>query len=262
MIDAHAHVTFRQYDEDREAVLARARAAEVRWLEVGTDLVQSRAALALADAYPHDVIGATVGVHPSDVAAGVDWLAFEQLLAHPRVAAVGEVGLDYYRGGKKKVQLPVLQRFVDLAHERNRPVVFHVRSGVNTDAHADLLDFLQSLSAERRPAGVIHTFSGTAEQATRYLALGFSLSFSGVVTFKNAEDVSAAAKMTPLDRLLIETDCPFLAPAPHRGQRNEPANVRLVAERIAQLKGLPADDIAAVTAGNALRLFAGKSPVD
>lgn len=261
MIDAHAHVAFRQFDDDRAAVIARARVAGVRWLEVGTDIVQSRAALALADAYPYDVIGATVGVHPSDVAAGVDWLALEQLLTHPRVAAVGEVGLDYYRGGTKKQQLPVLQRFVDLALERKWPMVFHVRSGADADAHADLLDFLQSLPAERCPTGVIHTYSGTAEQAARYLAFGLSLSFSGVVTFKNAEDVAAAARMTPLDRLLIETDCPFLAPAPHRGQRNEPANVCLVAERIAQLKSLPMDDIAAATARNAARLFAAKSPV-
>lgn len=234
----------------------------MRWVEVGTDVVQSRAVLALADRYPDDVLGATVGVHPSDVASldEDDWQVLEELLSHRRVVAVGEVGLDYFRGGRREVQLPVLGRFVELAAERDLPVVFHVRSGAparsageDRDAHDDLLQFLQSRGAGVR--GVVHTFSGTVTQAEEYLKLGLCLSISGVVTFKNAGAMAEVARIMPLDRLLVETDCPYLTPEPYRGKRNEPAHVAHVVERVAELRGVATDEVAQATAENASHLF-------
>lgn len=275
MIDSHAHVAFAQFDGDREGVIERARRvrlrqgygeqASVRWVEVGTDVAQSRAAVALAEHYPDDVLGATVGVHPSDIAALTedDWRELEELLSHRRVVAVGEVGLDYYRGGWREMQLPVLERFVALAVAHDLPVVFHVRSGApaslagkGRDAHADLPRFLQARDAAVR--GVVHTFSGTAAQAEEYLKLGLYLSISGVVTFKNAGAMAEVARTVPLDRLLVETDCPFLAPEPYRGRRNEPAYVEHVVQRVAALRGVSADTVAQATVENATRLFGVK----
>lgn len=256
MFDSHAHVTFSQFDDDREAVIARAHGAGVvGWLEVGTDLASSQRAVAFAQ--QHDGVSATVGVHPSDSAGltEADWATLKELLTQPTVVAVGEVGLDYYRGGTAREQLPVLTRFVDLAVERDVPVVLHVRDSKTTSAHKDMINFLQSLPSGKRPRGVMHTFSGNREQAEKYLALGTYLSFSGVVTFKNAGAIAEVTKTIPPDRLLIETDCPFLAPEPYRGQRNEPAYVKLVAAKIASLRQVAGEEIAAITYQNAQKLF-------
>jgi TatD DNase family protein len=282
MIDSHAHVAFRQFNSDREAVIQRAREAGVRWLEVGTDVAQSRAAIALAEQYPDVVLGATVGVHPSDVGPATDpdgnltaepvggpdgltddnWRVISDLLNNDRVVAVGEVGLDFYHawpgfsaGDQAALQRQTLIRFIDAAHERNLPLIFHVRSGQGLDAHDELIALLTVLPDGMRPRGIIHTFSGNREQAQRYLELGLHLSFSGVVTYKNAVEMGAVAREVPLDRLLIETDCPFLTPDPHRGQRNEPHYVNLVAEKIAALRNLPVDEIAEASTRNAERLI-------
>jgi len=256
MIDSHAHVAFDQFDEDRDEVIERSEAAGVHgWLEVGTDVAQSRRAVLLAGV--HKDVRATVGVHPSDVAGLVesDWRELEVLLDDDVAVAVGEVGLDYYRGGILAEQLPVLEQFVQLAVRRGLPVVFHVRNGAKRNAHDDLLTYLGRLSEAERPPGVMHTFSGTVAQAKEYLSLGMYLSFSGVVTFKNAGELTAVAKLVPENRFLIETDCPFLAPMPHRGQRNEIAYVALVAKRLAELRGVSLDEIARVTEENTRRFF-------
>lgn len=255
MIDSHAHVAFRHFDADREEALSRAREAGVRWVEVGTNLEQSQAAVELAHELPNDVIGATVGVHPSEAGDDIDWAVLERLLGDERVVAVGEVGLDYYRGGTREQQLPPLGQFVRLAAARGLPVIFHVRSGEWADAHDDLLAWLRSLPSAGRPRGVIHTFSGTWKQAQEYLALGMYISVSGVVTFKNAPDMHEVARKIPLDRLLIETDCPYLAPDPYRGRRNEPAYVEFVARRVAELRDMALDEVSAETEANALTLF-------
>jgi TatD DNase family protein len=257
MIDSHAHVAFRQFDADRARVIARAKSAGVTgWIEVGTDLEQSRKAIALAE--QHDGVYAAVGVHPSDINdLGGGWMSqLEKLLVHEKVKAIGEVGLDYYRGGTAEQQLPVLKKFIGLAAARSLPVVFHVRSSGTVDAHQDLIDLLRSYSAADRSGGVIHTYSGTVSQAEEYLELGMYLSMSGVVTFRNAGEMAKVAKSMPLDRLLIETDCPFLAPDPYRGQRNEPFHVSLVAEKIADLRGLSLTEIDHITSENARALFA------
>ncbi|MCH8748326.1 TatD family hydrolase [Patescibacteria group bacterium] len=256
MFDSHAHVSFRQFDDDREAVISRAReAGVVGWLEVGTDLEQSRRAVVLART--QEGVFASVGVHPSEVDQ-IDEQVFsslEQLLDQESVVAVGEIGLDYYRGGTKQQQLPALERLVQLAGKKSLPVVFHVRDGEREKAHDDLIAYLGSLDTDQRPRGVIHTFSGSLDQAKQYLELGFYLAFSGVVTFKNAGELPAVVALAPLDRILIETDCPFLAPEPYRGQRNEPAYVRQVAEKLAAIRDVAMAEILAATTKNATELF-------
>ena len=254
MIDSHAHVMLDSFEADRDEVVARAcEAGVVAWLEVGTDVAQSRRAVSLAQQY--DFVWATVGVHPSDIAEldTTAWQELEQLTTVERVVAVGEVGFDFYRGGTFEEQRPAVDRFVTLARQRELPIVWHVRSGDTADAHEALLGYLEELP--HAPRGVLHTYSGNEQQAERYLAMGLYLSFSGVVTFKNAGVIAEVARTTPLDRLLIETDCPFLAPEPYRGKRNEPAYVRYVAEKIAELRGISVDDVVEQTVVNTRTLF-------
>lgn len=240
MIDSHAHVAFSGFDEDREEVLARAREAGVSWIEIGTDLEQSKKALMLG-------VPATVGVHPSDIAPGIDWDEIRNLLDEPNAVAVGEVGLDLYHSQNLVEQLEALKMFLDLAQEKNLPVVFHVRN-----AHDEMIEFLKK---EKWGRGVIHTFSGTKKQAKEYLAMGLYLSFSGVVTFRNAGEILEVAETMLLDRMLIETDCPFLAPEPFRGKRNEPAYVKYVAQKIAEIRGISFDEVARITEDNTEKLF-------
>ncbi len=276
MIDSHAHVMFDAFDADRDEVFRRAHEAGVAgWIEVGTNLEQSRKAVALAQ--EHENVWATVGVHPSDIESLTEesWRELGALLQQPRVVAIGEVGLDFYhtspslrqgygrparlrgagRGGSVGQQHEALQRFVGLAQQYHLPIVFHVRSGNDIDAHEEMIKFLSSYTEHERPRGVMHTYSGTYEQAQRYLNLGMYLSFSGVVTFKSAGETAEVAKRVSLERMLIETDCPFLAPEPYRGKRNEPAYVRFVAEKIAELRGVVVNVIAEATERNTRELF-------
>lgn len=259
MIDSHAHVGEVQFAVDRPAVVKRARAAGVRWLEVGTTVATSQSALQVAADFPEDVVGVTVGVHPSEISQRLEWELIEALLDDPRVVAVGEVGLDYSRGGRKEQQLPALEHFVQLAVARHLPIVWHVRSSTAADAHRDMIAFLQGLPADQRPSGVMHTFSGTWEQAQEYLTLGMYLSLSGVATFKNAHALRQVAREMPLHRLLIETDCPYLTPDPYRGQRNEPAYVQYVARQVANLRGVSFEEIATTSEHNTMSLFGLKA---
>lgn len=250
MIDSHAHVTADQFDQDRKEVILRAREAGVSWVEIGTDVEQSRKAIALE-------VPATVGVHPSDVSAGVDWGEIKKLLDSPNVVAVGEVGIDLYHSQNLDEQLEALGKFVDLAREKDLPIVFHVRNGNPPgggiwDAHSQMIAFLQKHNFEN---GVIHTFSGTKKQAEQYLEMGLHLSFSGVVTFKNAGEILEVAKTAPLEKILIETDCPFLAPEPFRGKQNEPAYVKYVAEKIAEIRGISFEEVVRATEENTKKLF-------
>ncbi|MFH1354030.1 MAG: TatD family hydrolase [bacterium] len=251
MIDSHAHVMFSQFDEDREEVMGRAREAGVEgWIEVGTDVEQSKKAIALARR--HDRVFAAVGVHPSEVETlnEEDWGTLKKLAKGKEVIAIGEVGIDLYRGGSLQKQLEALRRFIGLAGERNLPIVFHVRGSEEVDAHDQVLKLLSA------PAlGVMHSFSGTWRQAEKYMELGMYLAFNGVVTFKNAGEIAEIARRVPLNRILIETDCPYLAPEPHRGKRNEPAYVKLVAEKIAELRGMTVSEVVEATSDNTERLF-------
>lgn len=250
LIDSHAHLGLAQFDADRAAVLERARAAGVaRIVEIGYDLATSRAAVALAA--QHASIYAVVGVQPNHVAAlPDDWLDQVRFLAQqPKVIAIGEIGLDYYwNAAPADVQEACFRTQLDLARNLRLPVVIHSR-----DARDDTIRVLRD--AAHGLSGVMHSFSGDWDYARACLDIGFHLSFSGPVTFPKAIDLHDVVRRAPLDRMLIETDSPYLAPHPFRGKRNEPAYVRLIAGRIADLRGMALDDLARVLWRNAEAVF-------
>lgn len=258
LIDTHAHLDFPKFDADRPSVIERARKAGVAAIvNIGTDPASSQRAVGLAER--NDFIYAAVGMHPHD-AKKLDGSALAELrdlARHPKVVAIGEIGLDYYRDlSPRSVQRRAFQAQLAWAAKLGKPVVIHDR-----DAHDEIMEVLTDWVAglgrsplAQRP-GVLHTFSGDLAMAEQAMDLGFYLSISGPVTYKNARQLPGIVQTLPLDRLLVETDCPFLAPHPHRGKRNEPAYVRLVAEQIATLKGISFDELAGATTTNAQRLF-------
>ena len=249
-IDTHLHLHLAQFDADREQALARARAARVtRLVEVGYDLESSRAAVALAEADP--AIYAVVGIQPHYAAdAGADWLAeIGRLAGHPKVVAIGEIGLDYHHDrAPHAAQERLFREQLALARDLDLPVVIHSR-----EAQADTVRILRD--AARGQPGVMHSFSGDWAYAEACLEVGFQLSFSGPVTFAKAIDLHEVARRAPLDRILTETDSPYLAPHPLRGKRNEPANVRLIAERLAVLRELDLAELARAVWENACAIF-------
>lgn len=256
MIDSHAHVTFSHFDSDRDEVVERASKAGVQgWIEVGTDIKQSQKAIEFAR--KHENVRATVGVHPTDAESlsDVDWRQLQELVQEDKVVAVGEVGIDLYRGGSLKKQLESLKKFIVLAVDNSLPIVWHVRSSEKVDAHDEVLKLLALHGEGERPLGVMHSYGGTWEQAEQYLELGMYLSFTGVVTFKNAGVTAEVARRVPLDRMLIETDCPLLTPEPYRGKRNEPAYIEFVAKKIAELKKVPIEEVQESTLRNTRQLF-------
>lgn len=255
LIDTHTHLDDARYNGDREAMIARAREAGVGiFVTIGCDLATSRAAVALAEQHPF--VYATIGVHPHEVKhIGDGWYEeLRRLGTHQKVVAYGEIGLDYhYNHSPPNEQRSRFREQVILARELKLPIVIHTR-----EAQEDTIAILKEEQASE-VGGVFHCFSGDAWLAKDALDLGFYLSFSGILTFPNATMLRDIAKTVPMDRLLIETDCPYLTPAPHRGKRNEPAYVRFIAERLAELKSavapLSSDDIGRITAENARRLF-------
>jgi len=255
LIDTHTHLDDARYDSDREAMIARARDAGVEaFVTIGCDLATSRAAIGLADRYPF--VYASIGVHPHEVKhIGDMWYdEFRRLAMHKKVVAYGEIGLDYhYNHSSPKDQRNRFREQVALARELKLPVIIHTR-----EAQEDTIAILKEEKASD-VGGVFHCFSGDAWLAKDALDLGFYLSFSGVLTFQNAAVLREIAKTVPLDRLLIETDCPYLTPVPHRGKRNEPAYVSLVAGQLAQIFSsdptLSTDTIGRITTENAKRLF-------
>ncbi len=266
--DSHCHLDFAAFDADREQVIARAREQGVTaMLSLGVDVASSEANVALAAA--HRGVYAGVGVHPNDAARAwqgeVTLQTLRRLAAHPRVVAIGEIGLDYYRDATPPAQQRhVLQRQLELAADLGLPVSLH-----NREATADLLailtDWVAGLRDEDHPLatrpGVWHAFGGTLDEGQQAIALGFKLGIGGPLTFKNAEARRRVVAALPLEALVLETDAPFLTPHPHRGQRNEPAYVRLVAEKIAQLHGRPLAAVAATTTENARQIFRGRDNV-
>ena len=232
MIDSHCHLDTESFAADLPAVLERARRAGVhRMICIGSgrNLGSARSSAALA-AQETDVY-ATVGIHPHDVAGmtEADWTELGDLVRLPRVVGIGETGLDYhYDHSPRDAQQAAFRRFVALAREAHRPVVSHVR-----EAHADAAEILRTERAAD-VGGVIHCFTGGVDDARTYLELGHYLSFSGIVTFKNAQALKEVARRVPLDRMLVETDSPYLAPVPHRGKTNQPGYVKHVAEEIAR----------------------------
>lgn len=247
--DSHAHVFWETFEDDRTEVLARARAAGVeRMIVVGTDLASSRASFALCDGRPG--LYPTAGIHPHD-AAGADAAAraeIEALCRREDCVAVGETGLDYFKEySPRAAQQTSFAWHLELARELDLPVVVHCR-----DAHEDTARLIAEHPGVR---GVMHCYTMGPAELPPYLDAGFYISFSGVVTFPRNDENRAAAAAVPADRLLVETDCPFLAPQGHRGKRNEPALVREVLRVVAETRGADFDELARVTTENAARLF-------
>jgi TatD DNase family protein len=263
LIDTHCHLDLEAYDEDRAAVIDRAAAQGVtRIINPATTIESGAAILKLADAYPG--LYAAVGIHPNDSAAyrPADLQVIETQARHPKVVAIGEIGLDYYRDWSPPAQQrAAFESQLALAAQLGLPVIIHNREA-SEDVLAILAAWVPTLpEALRERPGVMHSFSAPSATAESALALGFCLGFTGPLTFKNAHSLRSIAAAVPLDRLLVETDGPFLTPQPHRGQRNEPAYVRLVAERLAALRNLSEAAIQEITTRNAERLF-GLKPFD
>ena len=250
LIDSHAHIQLSQFDSDRDAVLKRAAAAAVSTiLVIGFDMETSLGAVELAEKHAH--VYATVGMHPHDAKdLTPDVLkTFQELAAHPKVIALGEMGLDYYRNlSPRPLQKKAFENQLDLAEALQMPIVIH-----NREAYMDILPILEA--RQGRVQGVMHCFTGNVGLMHRSLAIGFHIGIGGIVTYPNAKDIQAVAKEVPEDRLLIETDCPWLAPQFRRGKRNEPAYVRAVAEKIAELRGTSVAAISEITTANFQTLF-------
>jgi TatD DNase family protein len=255
LVDAHCHLDGGYFPEGSDAVMARAEAAGVAGfvvVGVGKDLTQAREAVALAKRLPERVC-ACVGIHPHDATSWSEAAHAElrTLASSPEVAAVGEIGLDYhYDHSPRETQREVFAKLIGLARELGKPIVVHTR-----EAAADTLELLASEGA-RDVGGIIHCFSEDRPFAERALDLGFDVSLSGIVTFKNARPIHEVAAWAPLDRILVETDSPYLAPIPMRGKRCEPGMIVHTARRVAELRGIPVEDLARATRANTERRFA------
>lgn len=273
LTDTHCHLYFEAYRKDLPDVIHRAADQGVfRVLVPGIDLLTSRQAVELAEQFP--MVYAAVGVHPNSAETWTQGTAAELrlLAAHPKVAAIGEIGLDYYRDQASPAkQQEVLERQLGLASSLGLPVVLHFRNTSEQERACieDLLGLLAGWveqAAQKSPGlkdrwGVLHSFSGNLQESQQARELGFSLGITGPITFKKAGSLRAVVRACPQDRLLVETDGPFLTPQPHRGKRNEPAYVRFVVERIAQVTQQPKAELAAQTAKNAQRLFHWSEPL-
>ncbi|MEI6215615.1 MAG: TatD family hydrolase [Desulfuromonadales bacterium] len=250
LVDSHAHIYYREYAEDFDGMLQRAEDAGVTAiLVVGTDLESSRACVTLAEKYSN--LYAAVGIHPHE-AAQVAERSYDQIrslaLSSPKVVAIGEIGLDFYRDrSPRDVQETVFRCFLHMAHELQKPVIIHDR-----DAHDRIMAIIREGQVRR---GVMHCYSGDAALAHQAIELGFYISIPGTITYPANEALRDVVRNVSIDRILVETDCPYLTPVPYRGRRNEPAYTRLAAEKLAEVKGLSLDDVARITTKNVRDLF-------
>jgi TatD DNase family protein len=251
LFDTHVHLNAEQFNEDLEEVISRAKEAGVgKMVVVGFDRPTIERAMELVEHY--DFLYASVGWHPVDAIdmTNEDLAWIEELSSHPKVVALGEMGLDYHWDkSPKDVQKEVFRKQIHLAKKVKLPIIIH-----NREATQDIVDILREEGAEE-VGGIMHCFSGSPEIAQECVDMNFYISLGGPVTFKNAKKPKEVAQEIPLDRLLIETDCPYLAPHPNRGKRNEPAYVKLVAEQIAELKGISLEEVEKITTENANKLF-------
>ncbi|MGD6976965.1 TatD family hydrolase [Bacillus altitudinis] len=251
LFDTHAHLNAEQYNEDLEQVIERAKSEKVeKIVVVGFDRPTITRAMELIEAY--DFIYAAIGWHPVDAIDMTDddlaWI--KELSQHEKVVAIGEMGLDYYWDkSPKDVQKEVFRRQIALAKEVNLPIIIH-----NRDATEDVVTILKEEGAAE-VGGIMHCFTGSLEIAKACMEMNFYISFGGPVTFKNAKKPKEVVKDIPSDRLLIETDCPYLTPAPFRGKRNEPSYVKYIAEQIAELREMSFEELAALTTENAKKVF-------
>jgi len=252
LIDSHCHLNFNKFDDDRADVIERAKAEGITaFINPGTNLDDSRQVVNLAGQFPQ--VYAAIGVHPND-AGEVDEAALGQLrtlAAHPKVVAIGEIGLDYYWDkAPHSVQRRVFEQQLELAGDLNLPVVIHQR-----DAAADTMAVLRQWGSSGHSGLVLHSFSGNQAMADEAIKLGFYIGISGPVTFKNARDLPGIVASLPPERILVETDAPFLSPHPYRGQRNEPARVKLVAEKVAELQKVSFLEMSQQLTKNTVNLF-------
>lgn len=250
LFDTHAHFDDEQFDADRDEVLKSLKSYGVgNIVNIGSSMKTSRTSVALAEKY--DFVYAAVGVHPSETGelceADIDEL--KRLAANPKVRAIGEIGLDYHYPDdvEPSIQKKWFVRQLELAKELNMPVVIHDRESKG--------ECLEILKEHKISNGVVHCFSGSAETAREILKLGMMISFTGVLTFKNAKKAIAACAAVPLDRLMIETDCPYMSPEPHRGRRNFSGYVEFVARKMAEIKGVSYDELVNITERNAKRFY-------
>ncbi|UFJ40529.1 TatD family hydrolase [Brevibacillus humidisoli] len=257
LIDTHAHLNAQEFDEDREAVITRAQENGVSTIvNIGFNRETIPTCLELAERYPS--IYAVIGWHPQDAKdmtdADLEWIA--GLTKHPKVVGMGEMGLDYHWDtSPRDVQAEVFRKQIRLARQLNLPIVIH-----NRDAHQDVIQILREEKAGE-VGGIMHCFSGSWETAQQALEMNFYISFGGPLTFKNAKKPKEVAAQVPLDRLLIETDCPYLTPHPYRGKRNESGYVRYVAEEMAKIRGLSYEEMARITTENARNVFRLPAPM-
>jgi TatD DNase family protein len=259
-VDSHAHLEMEQFDADREQVLARAREAGIETIvAIGSGTGPGSLDCGIQLAEQHEFIYATIGIHPHEakLATDADFEELVQLAKRPKVIAWGEIGLDYfYDHSPREVQQQVFLRQLSMAQAAKLPIVIHCRPSDNgDDAWQDCLKLLHEHWAASGLGGILHCFTGTWAHAAQALDMGFMISFAGNVTFPKAQHIREAAKQVPLDRMLIETDSPFLAPVPHRGKRNEPSFVKEVARQLGELRGLSREDVGLQTANNFYRFF-------
>ncbi len=253
IFDSHCHPNFPQYDTDRDAMLARAFSHDIAMICIGTNLETSRSSVELAQ--QHDQIWAAIGAHPTDAVGELNVSEYEKLLSEPRVVAIGEIGLDYYRTPepeKQARQKETFAAFLDLATKYQKPIVIHSRDagkGSMGRVHPDMLEVLKKYSL----TGVAHSFTGTNAEAQQYVDLGYYVGLNGIITF--ARDYDEMVRAVPLERILIETDAPYLTPVPYRGQRNEPAYVIEVAKKLAELRNEPLERVIEQTTTYCKHLF-------
>ncbi|MEK7641923.1 MAG: TatD family hydrolase [Patescibacteria group bacterium] len=253
-IDIHGHVNFPKYDADREAVIQRARDAGVGMLTVGTDVSSSREVVKIAEA--HEGMWAIVGIHPTDAVdiTDADFSALQESAAHPKVVAIGECGLDYFHSGPEDMekQRSIFIKHIDLANKLNKPLMLHVRNGKDSihNAYQETIAILKERSKVRAN---FHFFAGSLQDARDIVAMGNTVSFTGVLTF--ARNYDEIVRDVPLDSLMSETDCPYVAPIPYRGKRNEPTYVIEVVKKIAEIRGEDVDTVATTVLQNAHQFF-------
>jgi len=259
-VDSHAHLDGKQFDSDREQVIARAREAGVQTIVAignGDGPPHLDAGIQLAEKHPF--MYATVGIHPHEASLASDHALadLERLARHPKVIAWGEIGLDYYYDhSPRDAQKAAFIRQMELAGAAKRPIVIHCRPSDNSDnAWDDCLGLIEEQWAPKGIGGILHCFTGNWPQAKRALDMGFMISFAGNITFPKAQQIRDAALEVPMDRMFIETDCPYLAPIPNRGKRNEPAYVKETARKIGELRGLSMNDVGEQTARNFYNFF-------
>jgi TatD DNase family protein len=260
LVDSHAHLEGPRFDSDRAEMLERARAAGVvNILAIGSGTGPGTLDCAIRIAEQNDWIYASIGIHPHEakLATESDYVELDSLAKHPRVIGFGEIGLDYYYDhSPREVQKQVFIRQMEIAGAGKLPIIIHCRPSHNSEnAWDDTLRLIREQWAPSGLGGVLHCFTGEQKHADAALDMGFMISFSGNVTFPKTENIRDAARSVPDDRILIETDSPFLAPVPYRGKRNEPAFVAKTAEKIAELRGKTVEEIGSITANNFFRFF-------